>query len=291
MTQRPTLHPGFLVLGVVALFAAYRVGFAREQIGTGLALAIPLGLAGWAFVRANELGEPARRFAIVTLFAVAAASELATWRAVVPPAPLLEAQLSTTKPDAEIKLPNDASNFFVELAAPGAEGDSEGKVSIVLARDKSEQTLAAEFHSQAVRTRRGSGQSVHDSERFHVNLPGAGPVHAHLDSASGGMGKAIHLALFDDPLWARALLAVMGVGVAVSLWLGGSRLVGFAGFAPALGMLAAYGWYLPMHLGKSDRTSSLFGIVIVAVALGGLGTLVVQELLRRVWPGAQGEAA
>lgn len=291
MTPRPSLHPALLAVPAAVLLLAYRFGFARDQIVTLLALAIPGALAAWAFVRANELGDRVRHWAILSLFAVAVASEISTWRAVMPPAPIREAALSTTQRDAELTLPSGTTNFFVELAAPSAGDDAEGKVSVVLERDHAKQTLAAEFHNHVVSTRRGSTQSVHDSERYHLSLPGAGPIHAHLDSASGSMGRQIQLALFDDPLWARALVGVMLAGLAVSLWLAGSRLVSFAGFAPVLGMLAAYGWYLPLHLGKTDRTSSLFGVVVVAVALGGLGTLLAQGFLRKIWPTQQRRAA
>ncbi|HEY6728217.1 MAG TPA: hypothetical protein VI197_29610 [Polyangiaceae bacterium] len=284
MTSRPSLHPVLMVVPVVGVLLAYRMGFARDQIITGAALAVPLALAGWAFVRANELGDRARRWALLSLFAVALASEISTWRAVLPPTPIHAAALSTTRPDAELTLPSGATNFFVELASPSAGDDAEGKVSVVLERDHAKRTLAAEFHNHVVTTGRGSNQSVHDSERYHLSLPGAGPIRAHLDSASGSMGRQIQLALFDDPLWARALVGVMLAGLGVSLWLAGSRLVSFAGFAPVLGVVAAYGWYLPLHLGKSDRTSSLFGVIIVAIALGGLGTLLAQGLLRKLWP-------
>lgn len=284
MTSRPSLHPALWAIPAAALLLAYRFGFARDQIVTLLALAIPVALAGWAFVRVNELGDRPRRWALLSLFAVAVASELSTWRAVMPPAPIQKAALSTSQRDAELPLPGDKSNFLVELAAQSSASDAEGRVAVVLERDHAKQTLAAEFHNHTMSTQRGSSQSVHDSERYHLALPGTGPIHAHLDSASGGMGKQIQLALFDDPPWARSLVAVMLVGLAVSLWLAGSRLVGFAGFAPLLGILAAYGWYLPLHLGKADRTSSLFGIVVVAVALGGLGTLLAQGLLRKMWP-------
>lgn len=105
------------------------------------------------------------------------------------------------------------------------------------------------------------------------------------------MGRELQLTVFDAPLWARALVGVMLAGVAVSLWLAGARLVSFAGFAPVLGVLAAYGWYLPLHLGKTDRTSSLFGIVVVAVVLGGLGTLLAQSMLQKLWPVSRRSAA
>lgn len=291
MTPRPSLHPALLVVPAAALLLAYRFGFARDQIITGVALGVPVALAGWAFVRANELGDRVRHWALLSLFAVAIASEISTWRAVLPPAPIHEAALSTTQRDAELPLPSGTSNFFVELASPSAGDDAEGKVSVVLEREQAKQTLAAEFHNHIVSTRRGSSQSVHDSERYHLTLPGSGPIHAHLDSVSGSMGRQVQLALFDDPLWARAMVGVMLAGLAVSLLLTGSRLVSFAGFAPVLGIVAAYGWYLPLHLGKTDRTSSLFGIVIVAVALGGLGTLLAQGLLRKLWPAPRRAAA
>lgn len=291
MTARPSLHPALLAVPAAALLLAYRFGFARDQIVTLLALSIPGALAAWAFVRANELGDRVRRWAVLSLFAVAVASEISTWRAVLPPAPIREASLSTTERDAELTLPSGTTNFFVELAAPSSGDDAEGKVSVVLEREQAKQTLAAEFHNHTMSTRRGSSQSVHDSERYHLTLPGAGPIHAHLDSASGSMGRQIQLALFDDPPWARSLVAIMLAGLAVGLGLAGSRLVRFAGFAPVLGMLATYGWYLPLHLGKTDRTSSLFGVVVVAVALGGLGTLVAQELLRKLWPAQRRAAA
>lgn len=286
LTSRPSLPPALWAVPAAALLLAYRFGFARDQIVTLLALALPGALAAWAFVRVNELGDRARRWALLSLFAVAVASELSTWRAVMPPTPIQKAALSTSQRDAELTLPGDMANFFVELApqSGAAADDAEGKIAVVLERDHAKQTLSAEFHNHIMSTRRGSSQSVHDSERYHLTLPGTGPIHAHLDSASGGMGKQIQLALYDDPAWARSLVAVMLAGLAVSLWLAGSRLVGFAGFAPLLGILAAYGWYLPLHLGKADRTSSLFGIVVVAVALGGLGTLLAQGLLRKVWP-------
>lgn len=105
------------------------------------------------------------------------------------------------------------------------------------------------------------------------------------------MGRELQLTVFDAPLWARALVGVMLAGVAVSLWLAGARRVSFAGFAPVLGVLAAYGWYLPLHLGKTDRTSSLFGIVVVAVVLGGLGTLLAQSMLQKLWPVSRRSAA
>jgi hypothetical protein len=98
---------------------------------------------------------------------VAAASEVSTWRAVVPPTPLSETALSTKHREAELELPGGTGNFFVELAAPGQAGDAEGKVSVVLEREHREQTLQAEFHNHVVTTRRGTAQSVHDSERFH----------------------------------------------------------------------------------------------------------------------------
>src|SRR6187200_2992319 len=166
MKQPFSLHPAVLVAAVVAVFAAYRLDIAREQITTSLALGLPLALAGWALLRANELPETARRWALVTLVAVAAASEVSTWRAVVPPAPLSETALSTKHREAELELPGGTGNFFVELAAPGQASDAEGKVAVVLEREHREQTLEAEFHNHLVKTRRGSGQSVHDSERF-----------------------------------------------------------------------------------------------------------------------------
>ncbi|HEU5073620.1 MAG TPA: hypothetical protein VFU02_05595, partial [Polyangiaceae bacterium] len=225
MTPRPSLHPALLVIPALALLLGYRFGVARDEIVTGLALGVPVVLGGWAYTRANELGDPVRRWAILTLFAVALASEVSTWRAVVPPSPIAAASLTTNRPDTEVTLPGGATNFFVELAAPNATGDADGKVSVVLERDHAERTLAAEFHSHSVSTRGGSSQSVHDSERYHVSLPGSGPIHAHLASAAGSMGRQIQLAMFDDPLWARSLVAIRLAGLAAGLGLAGSRLI------------------------------------------------------------------
>jgi hypothetical protein len=185
--------------------------------------------------------------------------------------------------------------LFVEIAAPseGAEGD--GSASVTLARGSAHETLSAEFHRQHVASRGSSrravsAESVHDSERFHVSLPGQGPVNAELTSSGGSMGKHLLLSIFVDPPWLRALEYVMFVAALAGIALAGSRRVPYSWFAPLLGSLAVCGHYLPLHLGKSAAGASILGAFIVSGAVGGLGALLIEFALRRVWPGSRGAA-
>lgn len=291
MSRPIVIHPLVWVLALVAVVGAYRFGVARDQITTALALGVPAVLGVWGWIRSVELSDHARRWTQLSVIMVAAACELATWRAVVPPAPLIERGLSTTARAADLAVPEGMSNMLVELVAPkqSAGADAEGRVSVILEREQAKQTLTAEFHNHQVSARASkarsvSGQAVHDSERFHVALAGHGPVHARLQSTSGSMGKEVKVAVFDDPAWVRALGLIMALGACVGLFLVASRRVRWAGLAPALGILAAYGIYLPMHLGKFDRLGSILGSLIIAGIVGGVGALVLEFALRRFWP-------
>ncbi len=289
------IHPGVLLLLVALVLGALRLGVGRQLMATSLAFGLPVLVGGWLLLRASELSEPARGWAQVTLVVVLGACELAAWRTAVRPAVLSESELSTTQRDVELTVPSGASHLMVELASPSPEGaaDADGKVEVTLERASTHRTLDAEFHHQHVRARaskrRGvSGEAIHDSERFHVALPGQGPIKAHLASSSGGMGKHVEVFLFDDPLWARALSYLMLAGVVVGLLLSALRRVKLSGFTPVLGMLAAYGYYLPVHVGRVDRMGSLLGVVVVAVVAGGGGALVLETLARRLWPTERG---
>lgn len=280
-----------IFLAIVLTAGALKVGVGAETVPTIWAFGVPLVVGVWLTLRASTLPSASRHLAWLSVWVVTLGCELSLFSALVPQAPLAGAELSQSKPDCQLALPDGTERAVVELTALSRKGNTnlEGKVALDLERGSRHEKLVAEFHRQklsarASKRRSFTGKAVQDDQRFHVNLAGSGPLVAHLRPLSGNMGRHVALTVLRDPLWSRALPYVLGSGAVAAIVLTALELVEISAFAPAVSAISVFGGYLPDHLSRGDRYSSVLGALIVASVVGAVGALLLKALLGRLLP-------
>ena len=282
-------HRWKIIAGVVLVLA---IG-ARWEVTQGmeaeiLTLGVPLGalVLGLLSMRDTSLG--LRRAAGITALVALVGAELLLGRAFFPPEPLAKVSLSLEQPDAVLELPSSASSFDVETqgALGHAARGAEERFVLDLERAGTRRTLEGTFSKSAAarftRRRAPTAVSSHtiDVDRQPVDLPGAGPAHAHLTSLTGSGAKHVELRLFPGLPGGRSIelaFAIL-VGIGLALQIGAARQGARARFLPWLGVAVVLALYLPRHFSPSDPLGALIGAAFVTAVVGGMGGLALASL-------------
>ncbi len=280
-----------LVVGLAVVLGLFGAGGAGAGAAVPLAFATPVGLCWLAFRTIRRAHRPVAVAGAVLAAIVAVAATVDVRRAVMPAPDQSVVELSTQAKDAAVAVEGTSDEFSVDVAGHVASGSGamRGDATVVLSRGGQIEKLAAHFSRVAQAAKVGRGQTLgstsvtHDHDVFRVHLPGSGPIAAHLEATSGGVGSGVTLSVAALPAGTLLLDAVLAVSLLFALAIESvaARELGRMRYSAFVGAAVALALYLPHGFLKSEPLNSLVGGLVVALIAGAGGMRLLSYLVRR----------